>query len=624
VAGGRTLLETSVQGPATVRVPLTGAALRRGDLDVLLISPAWTTRRDPRPLGVAVERVTWTPLGWTWPPARQLWTVPALSAVLAALALALGRSVRAAAGGAAAVGVLVAVASACRPLELAPYSHRLLAFAIAWYAPLLLCCLLLREAGHAPWRLPPLSGPAALTLITFGGFWSQWAFHAFLCRDSAGAFCPPGRVSFAGTATFVALGAVAMVSRSGTRLRLASICVALAAAAHGLMAAASAFRRPAVDFETLWIAARAVAAGQSPYRVGEVLQNHFGAVFKAPPFYGVAFLPFASLDLGPALFVYRALTAALYVGCGALLMRLLRGRLDPRLALTAVVVVMGLMQPAFDTMAYGQIDVVLLTLITAALLGTCLNRPALTGFGIASAALLKVYPLLLVGHAVARREGRVVAWTAAWLALLTGVAAAVAGWDVHVVYFTEVLPRIAGGTGWIENQTINGFACRLLTGQVVAVPQRSSALDAVTYGGFLGVAALTAVAAWKAQGPSSARRAMQFGVFVVATLVAVPAAWIHYSTITVLAFVLLIRDGAERPFSPGSAFATAVAFGLVAYGNQWAFYDGSPQVGLTLLALSLKLYGLVALWVVMLGRAWTEAKSSSPPGAAGTSPQPRQ
>ena len=47
----------------------------------------------------------------------------------------------------------------------------------------------------------------------------------------------------------------------------------------------------------------------------------------------------------------------------------------------------------------------------------------------------------------------------------------------------------------------------------------------------------------------------------------------------------------------------SLAFGLIAYGNQWTFYDGSPRPGLTALWLSRELYGLVLLWVAALRAA---------------------
>src|SRR6185295_19870312 len=92
----------------------------------------------------------------------------------------------------------------------------------------------------------------------------------------------------------------------------------------GVVLLGALLRRPAVDFLTLWNAARLLAAGRSAYDLAHVTENHFGAVFKVPPFYAMLLLPFARLSFDRALLVHRALDVALYVGCGALLVRLLR------------------------------------------------------------------------------------------------------------------------------------------------------------------------------------------------------------------------------------------------------------------------------------------------------------
>jgi hypothetical protein len=79
-------------------------------------------------------------------------------------------------------------------------------------------------------------------------------------------------------------------------------------------------------------------------------------------------------------------------------------------------------------------------------------------------------------------------------------------------------------------------------------------------------------------------------------VLAVPAAWMHYSTITILPFVALLWHAATRPVTIRQAALLAIAFGLIAYGNQWTFFIGTRNPGLPELALSFKGYGLAILW----------------------------
>src|SRR5207249_936205 len=112
------------------------SALAGGDVRVALTSPAWTRGQDPRARGVAVERVGWQPSSWMLPPARQLWVLPAFAAALALLLRRLRESSRLARLAPAVGGGLLALAAAWRPLEVAPFSHRLLTGALLAHAAL--------------------------------------------------------------------------------------------------------------------------------------------------------------------------------------------------------------------------------------------------------------------------------------------------------------------------------------------------------------------------------------------------------------------------------------------------------------------------------------------------------
>lgn len=64
-AGGQLLLDTAV-GPQlqTYTVVVPGESLPRGDLDLLLHTDTFTTAQDPRVLGIVLDRLETTPIGW--------------------------------------------------------------------------------------------------------------------------------------------------------------------------------------------------------------------------------------------------------------------------------------------------------------------------------------------------------------------------------------------------------------------------------------------------------------------------------------------------------------------------------------------------------------------------------
>ncbi|HEX6293230.1 MAG TPA: glycosyltransferase family 87 protein [Herpetosiphonaceae bacterium] len=614
-ANSQPLVTTPIHGRRTLALLVPGAAISSGDPRFGLLSPTWSPPNDPRPLGVGVARVVWHELGWTLPPMRQMLALPGLVLALGLLLLRLGRSPLVTSLSAGMLGVGLALGAALRPLAVAPYTHRLLLMTILGHVALLLWTGLTRPEGRW-WALPQRVEPGRLVVLLGVGYWMFLLYQRALCAETVSGVCPRPGTQNIGIVVMALLLALAIVPRvaTSTRWKIALVVLALGGVAEAAYAARFAFRRSGPDFFILWRAAYDFHLGRPLYKLDDVLTNHFGHVFKVPPFYGMLFLPFATSDDVFILLLHRLLNVALYLTTGGLLAWLLRPRLGWLLALTTVGVILGLMQPPFDTIAYGQIDIMLLLLLTLALLGLRADRPWLTGLAIALGTLFKLYPFLLVGFLFVRREWKAIGWVAAWLALLNGIAIGVMGWENHVIYVARVLPNIGGGTSWVENQTINGFLNRLSYDPLRTEPIHSLSISLLTYGGFALIAGVSLLLSITPFERRSISFALQLSSFAVVMVLAVPAAWMHYATITILAFVMLVWHSADRPLPLGRAVLLALAFGLIAYGNQWSFFDGKQNPGLPALALSYKFYGLALLWSLMaytLWRAWALRRSST-------------
>lgn len=629
-ANEQPLVTMPVQGQRTISLLVPGASLSGGDPRFGLLSETRSSATDPRPLGIGIARAVWSELGWTLPPLMQLLVIPGLVIVLGLLLLRLSHSPLVAAGIAGAIGVALALGAGLRPLEVAPYTPRILLMVALANAALLLWTALSRP-GQRWWELPRrVDLPLLITLLGVS-YWIVLLYHqsSNTIWDLTG---PRAGTRYIGLLTLAILLGLALIPRlaTSTRWQAALVVLALSGVAEAAYSAWFSFRRSGPDFFILWRAAYDFHLGRPLYKITDVLTNHFGHVFKVPPFYGMLFLPIADAtdaQYNLALATHRALNIVLYLTTGGLLVRLLRPRFGWRPALTTVGVIMGLMQPPFDTIAYGQIDIMLLLLLTLTLLGLQSERSWLVGLGIALGTLFKLYPFMLVGFLFVRREWKAIGWVVGWLAILNGIAIAVMGVDNHVMYVTQVLPNIGGGTSWVENQTINGFLNRLSYDPLRTEPVRGLSINLLTYGGFALVAGASLLLSFAPFDRKSSSYALQFAIFSVVMVLAVPAAWMHYSTITILAFAMLAWHSADRPLPLGKAVLLALSFGLIAYGNQWSFFDGTQNPGLPFLALSYKFYGLVVLWSVMvhtIWRAWALRRESTQrtpaPGSLVSSP----
>jgi uncharacterized membrane protein len=230
------------------------------------------------------------------------------------------------------------------------------------------------------------------------------------------------------------------------------------------------------------------------------------------------------------------------------------------------------------------------------------NRPGLAGAAVALGTLFKLYPALLLVFFVVKRQWRALVGFAVAMLVLNGISLVLVGWEMHRVYLFEVLPRIGGGTTWVENQTLNGFVSRMVGGFIDAAPYSHPLVSVVTYGGFL---LAVAGASWLALRPAeqeSPHFMLQYGIYIVLMVLTVPAAWMHYQTIVIVPFFALLLYSATRAHGlpRWRAALLGVAYALIGYGNQWNFFDGTLTGHLTFLGVSYKFYGLVLLLTVVV------------------------
>jgi hypothetical protein len=212
---------------------------------------------------------------------------------------------------------------------------------------------------------------------------------------------------------------------------------------------------------------------------------------------------------------------------------------------------------------------------------------------IALGTLFKVYPLILLAFFVLKGRWRGVAGFLLGMLVFNGIAIAVMGWEMHRTYLLEVIPRIGGTTSWVENQTISGFLARLSDVPFDAHIFTNRPLSLL---GTALSALISLAACWLTLRPAEGRSttfALQYAQFLLLMVLAVPAAWMHYETLLVLPFGLLLLHLREQVLSLPRAMLLALAFALVSYGNQWSF-NGTTVMGfLTIAGISYKFYGML-------------------------------
>jgi alpha-1,2-mannosyltransferase len=357
------------------------------------------------------------------------------------------------------------------------------------------------------------------------------------------------------------------------------------------------------DFHAIYEGVSEFIRGMGPlYNLAELRANPLDALYKYPPSFALLFAPFAWPSFVPALYAWRIVNGLLLIVAAWALLRAYNVRLRSW-AGAGLLLLLFLLRPIPDTLRYGQLDVLLLALLALGLLAIRRERWGWMGVAIGVAAALKLYPAYLLGLALIRRKP----WAIAGAALTGGAiglaSLAFPGWGAWQIFLSEVLGTTGVGTGWVENQTFNGFVNRLLSPERIDLsPDGGGWLRAATYAWF---AAGTALTFYLTRPGGGMRADIAYGLWITALLLVLPAAWFHYQVILLIplfqAFVLA-EERAEGLAWPAVA-AFALAWGLLAHGNMWTFYHAALYGPYWQLLLSYKFYAMLLLYAA-IWRAW--------------------
>ena len=381
---------------------------------------------------------------------------------------------------------------------------------------------------------------------------------------------------------------------------LAFAGVVFLAIAHQLFFWNTLFSYGSGDFG-IWLAAarRWVDTGVL-YVSATVADNPF-AVYKRPPFYIMLFTPFVRYDGLVVLQYFRVANIVLFVMTMGIWLRMMRAHY---LWWLAVIVLLTNYQPLYDTVAYGQTDVILLFCFTVVLWALRVRRDIWAGVVIAVLTMLKIYPVLLLVFFVIKRRWWALAGFVGGMIACNALSIAVIGWDIHVQYVLSVLPSVGGTTSWVENQTIAGFVTRFFDAPFVMLrfPLKSIERLATVLSGLL--SALVCVAALRDLPEDESGFAIQYAMFVLLMVVAIPVAWMHYSTLLILVFLILFWRYREIAVRIAPASVIAMSFALIAFGNFRSFNYPTHLGIVTLLMGSFKFYGMMMLAGLMLHEIW--------------------
>jgi alpha-1,2-mannosyltransferase len=323
-----------------------------------------------------------------------------------------------------------------------------------------------------------------------------------------------------------------------------------------------------------------------------------------PPFFALLLAPLTALGLLAAARIWLLVVHAAFLVALALILRINPelSRSGRRLFLLASFAFM----PVYLNLKFQQVATVWLLLLTATLWAALQRRAGLSGLFLAAAASLKVSPIFLIP--LFARLGR---WRIALLGGLSLVAitvvsvlAAPGSWQ----FFTVVLPRIGLGTANWDNGSIDGLVSRIVE---LAPGLFGGATQTVAKAAIAGaVVVVVGITLWMVRPADEGEQAwtLRLGVAALITslLIVSSVTWQHHlvtlllPVATAAAWITVRRPGARYGWGLAAAY-------IMCWMDRRAFplpadlqVHSPAQAALVLVGTSVKLAGLVLLWLLLL------------------------
>jgi hypothetical protein len=399
----------------------------------------------------------------------------------------------------------------------------------------------------------------------------------------------------------------------GGRVALPYVAATLAAFHYvrGVATYMVTVRPDAIDFDVYYRAAQAFAAGHHIY------PDYSGCCFNPaamdgytyPPVLAVVMSPLTALPVGVAGRIFFGLSQLALVAALVVMQRTVRGMLPQRTQVWLLAAVL-LFQPIHAANFGLQVDHFLLLLFALAAWGYVHARGgALGGVAVGLATALKIAPAQMLAALLTDRRRRAVA-SAIGFGLATAIPLLLV-WPLvseTPSYFTEVLPRFAGGVASDYSRSFAGVVLRTYTVTGHIPPSiLASAFHALELGGLV----LTWLVCRRTI-TTPAGRAATFAAFLAIMPITSPVTWDHHQESDALAFVLLapsLRLGtASWAAAIGGMALMSVNQLDLATMLQRAGFDPPHGVGVLVYvaAASVNLVGMALLYGAALRTAWRQ------------------
>ncbi|MDA1165813.1 MAG: glycosyltransferase family 87 protein [Planctomycetota bacterium] len=372
-----------------------------------------------------------------------------------------------------------------------------------------------------------------------------------------------------------------------------------------------------LDFYQEWSSARSLMTGRSIYApLEETIGPYLGLVREPgtgwywsinvhPPTSVLLAVPLQSIDYWNAFLAWN-LTSLAALG---LSLWLVFRELDVRFSVRCVLPLLtGLLlcEPLWQQTIQGQLNLVLLLILTGVWVADRHERPVIAGTLLGLAMVIKLFPGFLFAYFLFQRRWRALIAGTASVFGFTLLTVGLTGSDAYVTYWHEVFPTTGQWWSAWNNASLAGFWFKLFAveqyGRSLTPLIGNTAIAQVgTAISWSVVLAMLLPIIWRARSRQELDHA--FGLTLTAMLLISPVTWEHYFLLLLLPLTLVWMSRSDSGPSRWLFRCIVAALGLplIMIGNiviPGGFFGGTAGSIHTLTLLSLQTYGLTALYAL--------------------------
>ncbi len=380
------------------------------------------------------------------------------------------------------------------------------------------------------------------------------------------------------------------------------------------------------DFRNYYIG---LLDGQPLYDLKKMAEQP-GQAVRMPPAFGVLFWPFVQIfgrDVNAAIFGWRIFNELLLLPILYFFWKIF-GKMQPGQNFFPAILFLTLsFTQISETIAYGQLNIVLLFGLALTSFWVYQKRDGLAGIALALPVWVKLIPIISGFFFLLERRWRGLAGLVAGTLLVNGLTIAAVGWDNVWFYFSKAIWAVNDPELGISNQSWWGIMGRLMVNEVKNdflgnFPKQFAPLGYL--GSLLGLL-LTVSTLWKLSikyqvssikskiGSIKSETTrnlqliiqLQLGVLTLLALWMPPFSWMHYivpGLVGIMAMLIALNDKRTKG---GALLIFGLAYALLAYGGRLDFFF-VEAVGLARLGSSYRFMATFALWGLNLWLLWQE------------------